>query len=380
MTRAVIGVPFGTRTGGSELLLLTVLRHREAAGLDVRVLLLEDGPFRAEIEALGVPVEVVGGGRGATALPRAVAQARRSLRRHEPDVVVSWLPRMQLVLGPAAALAGMRDRIVAWQHVIPEAGWRHALCFAMPCRMVVTYSKTAARVQASLWPRRKVEHVWPAIDPPVAHRPEEVDALRVRLGLRPGTPVVGIVGRLIGWKGQVELLEAVALLRDEGQDAQLLVVGGEDPREHDGTLERLQALARERGLEDRLVLAGQVDDATPYFQLMDVAVNASDPEPFGFVLLEAMALDVPVLAVASGGPAEIVEPGVSGVLVASSAPADLADGLRGLLGDPDVARRMAEGGRRRFEEAFSARDAVGQMVRALEHVAGPSGAARAGPG
>ena len=86
-------------------------------------------------------------------------------------------------------------------------------------------------------------------------------------------------------------------------------------------------------------MTGQVPDAGPYIEQMDILVNASDPEPFGIVLLEGMARGVPVVAVDSGGPAEFIEDGRTGVLARSGEPDALADALEPLLASPRAAAR-----------------------------------------
>ena len=368
--RALIGFPFGARTGGSEAILLTLLRHREHAGLDPHVWFGEDGPFREEVASLGVPTSVASPHgwrpRGVLAAIRATVAA---VRRERPDVLVSWLPRVQTVTGPSAIVTRMTRHTVCWQHIVPTGNRRHALAFLLPHAAVIADSEAGAVAQRRMRPRRPVHTIWPGIDDPPRLLEGERDRLRHELGLRDDTPVVAIAGRLIAWKGQERLLEAIALLRDDGLDSQLLVVGGEDPHERDGTASRLRERSAALGLEDRVTLTGSVPDARPHMQLADVLVNASTPEPFGIVLLEAMALEVPLVAVAEGGPLEIVESGRSGLLVPTGTPADLADGVGALLRDQDLRRRLVAGGRERYESRFSAEQFAREAGAALRAVA-----------
>jgi phosphatidylinositol alpha 1,6-mannosyltransferase len=104
---------------------------------------------------------------------------------------------------------------------------------------------------------------------------------------------------------------------------------------------------------------------------MDVFVNASEEEPFGIVLVEAMALGVPVVAVARGGPLEIIDPGRSGELAETGAPASLARALTGLVGDPDLRRRRAEEGLRAAER-FSAQSMADSMQSHWEGLGEPA--------
>jgi glycosyltransferase involved in cell wall biosynthesis len=126
----------------------------------------------------------------------------------------------------------------------------------------------------------------------------------------------------------------------------------------------------ELGLADSVTFTGQVPDAAAYMQLMDIAVNASDHEPFGIVVLEAMAQEVPVVAVAAGGPAEIVEDGVSGLLTTHAGPEPFADAFERLIVSPELRRRLADGGRQRFEERFTTARMVEELTAALEQLSG----------
>ena len=101
-------------------------------------------------------------------------------------------------------------------------------------------------------------------------------------------------------------------------------------------------------------MTGQVPDAGPYIERMDVLVNASDPEPFGIVLLEGMARGVAVLAVDSGGPAEFIEQRAHRACSPRSGePQALADALEPLLASPERRNALAAAGRESFLRDFT---------------------------
>jgi glycosyltransferase involved in cell wall biosynthesis len=173
------------------------------------------------------------------------------------------------------------------------------------------------------------------------------------------------VGRLQPWKGQDRFLEALAALRRRGHDVHGLVVGGTAFDRSPGFADELRGLIQRLDLEGRVTMTGQVDEAGPYFRLMDVAVNASEGEPFGIVLLEAMAAGVPVVAVADGGPLDIVAPGVTGLLVDSGEARALAGAIGTLLDDPDLRGAMSAAAIRRCRERF---DAASMTDAVIEHM------------
>ncbi len=166
-------------------------------------------------------------------------------------------------------------------------------------------------------------------------------------------PVVGLVGRLEPWKGQDRLLEAQAQLRERGYPIHLLIVGGDAYDLAPEYAQSLAPLAARLGLTDSVTMTDHVPDAGPYIEQMDILVNASDCEPFGIVLLEAMARGVAVVAVNAGGPAEFIDDGETGVLATNASPEALADALERLLASPRLREQLARAGRERFLAEFT---------------------------
>jgi glycosyltransferase involved in cell wall biosynthesis len=366
--RIVVVMPWGERLGGAESMLWSLLRHLDRARVQPHVMALEHGPFEREIAALGISTSVAAAGR--LRQPRRVAGTVRMaagvLRRERPDLVINWSPKTQVYGGAAARLAGIADRVVWWQHGIPNGHWLDRLATTLPARAVGCSSHAAAEAQRRLWPHRPTFVVHPGIDSPRAVRAPELDELRGRLGIPSERMVIGIVGRLQPWKGQDRLLHAVALLRERGVDAHGLIVGGDAYGLSPEYARDLERLVRELEVASAVTMTGHVDDVAAYIQLMDVLVSASEEEPFGIVLLEAMALGVPVVAAAAGGPLEIIDPGRSGMLADSRDPEALASALARLAGDPDLRARLAEEGRRTAARFSGARMAEEMQARLEE--------------
>jgi glycosyltransferase involved in cell wall biosynthesis len=102
---------------------------------------------------------------------------------------------------------------------------------------------------------------------------------------------------------------------------------------------------------------------------MDVLVNASDLEPFGIAIIEAMAREVAVVAVDSGGPSEFIEAGQNGVLARSASPAALADALQPLLESRELRERLGRSGRERFLEQYTTAAMRDRFFAAMQRVA-----------
>jgi glycosyltransferase involved in cell wall biosynthesis len=367
--RIVITVPYGQRLGGAESMLWVLLRHLDRSQVDPHVVAFTAGPFEREIAALGVSTTVVSAGRlrqlhKASATVRAVA---RVLDRERPDLILNWLSKTQVYGAAAARLAGLGDRVVWWQHGMPNGHWIDRLATALPARAIGCSSQASATAQDRLWPHRQTFVVHPGIEAPSVASGEELDQLRESIGVPRDRVVVGIVGRLQPWKGQDRLLRALALLRARGFDVQGLIVGGDAYGLSPEYADALERIVIELNLEEAVTMTGHVDHVAPLVQLMDVLVNASDNEPFGIVLLEAMSLGVPVVAIANGGPLEIIEPHRSGALADSGDPQSLARALAGLVADPDLRRRLADEGKKTAER-FSADHMAEEMQVNLERL------------
>lgn len=165
------------------------------------------------------------------------------------------------------------------------------------------------------------------------------------------------VGRLVPRKGVGLVISAIGMLRDRGRDdVELVIVGGAGGRDgSDPEVTRLQGLARELRVDDRVHFRGQVDqkDMPEVLRSADLAVCAPWYEPFGIVPLECMASGIPVVVAAVGGLIDSVVDGVTGIHVPPRDPEAIADAMALLLDDPARRRRFGTAGRARVESRYS---------------------------
>ena len=362
-------------------MLQMVLDGAEQSGHDLQLVFFEPGPWPQELARAGFQVDVLAVGRLRQwwRLAAAIARLSRLLRRSRPELIFNWSAKTQIYGASAAILAGMSDRVLWWQQVIPDGHWLDRLATALPARAVVCYSGAAARAQAGLRPSRPTVIVAAGSPMPEAASASSsgsgsgstasAAAAVASLALPAKIPVVGLVGRLQRWKGQDRLLRAQAILRERGLPLHVLIVGGDSYGLEPDYAASLSQLIDGLGSAGSVTLTGEVPDAGPYIERMDVLVNASDPEPFGIVLLEGMARGVAVAAVDSGGPAEFVEHGRTGVLARSGEPEDLADALEPLLRSPELRWRIGAAGRERFVADFTDEAMRRRLFAELERIA-----------
>ncbi|SDZ12401.1 glycosyltransferase [Pseudomonas sp. NFIX28] len=200
------------------------------------------------------------------------------------------------------------------------------------------------------WPAERIQTLYNRIDVEALQAAQLPKAqARQELGLSPSAWIVGNVGRLHPDKDQATLLRGFALaLPGLPRESQLAILGS-------GRLEQnLKDLSRELGIADRVLFLGQVAEARRFFGAFDAFALSSDHEPFGMVLLEAMAAGVPLLATACGGAKEVVE-GV-GILFPLGDAEHMAQGLQHLAGMDENQRLLcAELMFERLRERFSDR-------------------------
>jgi glycosyltransferase involved in cell wall biosynthesis len=198
-------------------------------------------------------------------------------------------------------------------------------------------------------------------------RPAGAEAVAKELRLR--RPVIGSVAMFRGSKGHAHLLDAFAVVRRAFPDARLLLVGDGIRRQW------VEELARDKGLGEAVVFTGFRADVPALLATMDCfALASTRTEGVPQSLLQAFAAGVPVVASSIGGIPEIVEDGVTGLLVPPEDPAALATAIQAVLGQPAAAAERAAAARRLVEARFSHRAAVGRLLALYEELlsGGPS--------
>jgi glycosyltransferase involved in cell wall biosynthesis len=136
--------------------------------------------------------------------------------------------------------------------------------------------------------------------------------------------------------------------------------------DNDAYVAGLRRLVADAGLEDRVSWLGERDDVPELVRALDALLLPSHEEPFGRALLEAMALEVPVLATNVGGPPEVVRDGRDGYLLAPEEPAAWAAAARRLAEDPELGPRLGREGRARVIGEFAVEEHVRAMLAVYE--------------
>jgi glycosyltransferase involved in cell wall biosynthesis len=189
---------------------------------------------------------------------------------------------------------------------------------------------------------RKTVVVYNAVSIAAADDNGQEIGLREELGVPQGAPLIGMVGRISHWKGQEILAKAAALVLSHDPNVYFVAVGSYFADESH-YLENLKSLINRLGLADRFRLADYRSNVTDVYRALDIFVLPSvKPEPFGRVTVEAMTQARAVIATNHGGTVELIEEGVTGMLVPPSDPKSLAEAIELLLADPALREKMGQ--------------------------------------
>jgi len=193
-------------------------------------------------------------------------------------------------------------------------------------------------------------------------RAAERSTLRDSLGIDPHVHLIGFVGHLVDQKRPDVAVDVLCRLRDLGVDAHLLVVGGGPNRA------ALEEQVRRSGVDDLVTIAGHRPDVSGPLAGIDLLLLTSDGEGMPGVAIEAQMAGCPVVSFPVGGAAEVVESGVTGIVLEDHGAAGMAHEVARLLGDADLLAGMSTAARER-SEMFSMERAAERYAKVLVEVA-----------
>lgn len=357
---------------GSDRVLLDLAEAVQQNGGEAVVLLPDEGLLTNECRARGIEchaVDVLKVSR-ATFSPRGLWRLAKGWRRSLAafDGVLGDR-RVDLVHSNTIAVLGgalwARKRRIPhlWHvHEIIErpalAAWTFPLLVRLLSDRVVCNSHATCRWLLAAQPKlvAMTDVVWNGVRAPAEPADTDTRLNELHSAFRPDGArlAVGLVGRINRWKGQQFLMDAMDTLHARGvRDVSVVFVGSPPPGQ-DHFLADLHRRIAASPLRGMVVVRKFTQEVWPAFTALDiVCVPSTEPEPFGLVAIEAMAMSRPVVASNFGGLTEIVVDGLTGRLFKPGDAHLLADALKGLLDDETSRWSMGQAGRQRFEDKFS---------------------------
>ena len=340
--------------GGAEQVVIRLASALDRARFEpVIICLNEPGAFAPQATQAGIEVVAVRK-RGPLDLG-ALVRLARLLRERRLQIVHTHLWGANFWGRVAARLAGV-PVIVATEHNVDTwKRWHHFVLDRWLARrtthLVAVSQQVKAFYEAHGVGRGRWRVVYNGIDSSLA-RPRGRRAAYQALGIGTTEPVVGWIGRLVPAKAPEVFLDAVARAAKTLPALKVLVVGDGPSRA------AVEAHARRRGLEQSIRFTGVRQDVPELLAGMDALVFSSEREGLSMAMLEAMTSGVPVVATRVGGTPELIEDGVSGLLVEPGRPEELAGRLLELLQDRTRAEQIRQAARARVEREFSLRAMV----------------------
>lgn len=353
---------------GTEAHIRDLALGLSAENVRVRVACPLDSPLAQKVRASGG--RVMGVARRGGYDPATVARLRRALVRGEIDIIHAHNGRTAL-MGVLAVRAARRGHCVFTQHFLrpahvqqsgPKARLSHALHAFVAHNLAHTIAISQAVKNAMLargeTSAEKISVVLNGLQAPTPNADSSREKKRARWQKAENAPLIVCVARLEREKDLDVLARAMKTVRVQFPQARCVIAGEGDERAN------LSALIEKSGLKEIVELAGFVESVADLMSAADVFVLPSAAEPFGLVLLEAMALGAPIVAVNDGGPPEIVEDGHTGVLVPPRDSDAMARAIEEIVSDNSRAQKMGAAGRARYETLFT-RERMARETRAV---------------
>lgn len=377
MTTRIVYVNHSAIIGGGEISLLNLLRRVDRDKYFPVVVCPMKGPLTEELRRLDIPYFLIPFAFQRSPLAFAsglleLVKSSREIKLVHGNSAASL--KMTAILGllfGAKTIWHVRD--LMWAE---RVSWKFRLLVTMLDCVVVNSEAVGRSWESSGIDDEKKRLVYNGVDIEQFRPNPPGEPIRDEFGISQKQEVVGVIGRLAVWKGHQTFLEALQMVRERYPHFRALVVGDtfelgaeSDRRQLEIIRKRLgdrvsipdrvlfkrrdlMQLAHELGLQEHVIFTGYRRDVPSVIAALDVLVLASWVEPFGRVLIEAMAMEKPVVATAGGGPMEIVDH-ETGILVPPLDAPAMATAIIQLFGNHDLRNSMGRKGRQRVKQSFS---------------------------
>lgn len=354
----VCHVAMGDLWAGAEVQLLALMKYLiRLPGFEWSVILFNEGKLADELRKLPVSLKVI---PEKDHSPLTIAyRLGKIFRQVRPDIVHTHKYK-DSILGTIVARCLGIPHVVRVVHGMPEpfrglknlkmAGYILADRYVTNRLIdrVVAVSSDIGKFLAQIYGVDRVVCIHNGIDLEAVHVTMQRSEKRKEWKIDDKAVLIGTVGRLVPVKGHAILLEALQILRNSNHNVTLLFVGDGPLRAH------LEAEVIRLGLEESVVFAGHQEQSYDFINMMDIFALPSLHEGIPMVLLEALALKLPVIASRVGGIPEVVSHDKSGILVSPASPEQLASGISELIQDPERAEQLGNAGRYLMEQKFPA--------------------------
>jgi glycosyltransferase involved in cell wall biosynthesis len=366
--------------GAAESLKVLLSQWKKPAHQIKPLVALPAGELFDELRAADLPVFALSarlekrprGIRGTTMALGKVLLQQRALIKIIRDEKVDVVHANSTAAHAASGTAARRCEIPAVWHArdLAELG-RWSGLLDRSADAIVAISKTVAQsLEKQEVDRNKIHLIYNSLDvdgwlPQTSPNSDIFKALKTS----DSTVVFGCVGQLVSWKNQAMFIEAAALLRglEPHANFKFAIIGSDPWQQKSSYRQQLIHQVKTLGLENELLFFPHQKDNKATLSACDVLVHAARREPFGRVLIEAMALEKTVVAFDAAGPGEILTNERDGLLMpAESGSAGLADGMRKVLLSPSLRETLGKAARLTVQQRFNAAGGAAQIKELYE--------------
>jgi glycosyltransferase involved in cell wall biosynthesis len=352
---------YGYQRGGTVTFLQYLVKYIDKKKFEPIILFLSQGYLIDEFRSKGLMVKVINSGRLSNVIFLAITIFRIwwLIYREKIDIVFSNDCREHIYGGIAAYLAKI-PRTMFW-HGFFSSSFFSRTALLIPSIVFVNNKETKLAIEKQ---GRKAILISLGIEIPDIQIPLNKN-LKSELKIEENAPIITHVSLLMSWKGQEYFIKAAKYVLKTIPNAKFLIVGGTPEGLERTYEEELHKLVNELGITKSIIFMGHRKDVIQIMRFSDIIVHpVIAPEPFGYVVIEAMAVEKPVIVSKIGTPKEIIEDGVDGILVPPRDSHAIGEAILRLLKDKKLSREMGIKGRKKVEKYFK----VDRMVKKMEKI------------
>lgn len=366
MTKKVLYITSLASQYGSEESFINLLRHLDRAKFDPFVLTVR-GPLIDTLKKYNIPFKE----HKTLTLTRAnlisyillVLQLTCFIRRGKYRIIHANDIRSAQYAILAARLANVPSILhIRFYGLETWLKWKNRAIFRLASGAIAISNKVKDSLIQSDFPEKRIHLIYNGVDLDRFHNNITGQSFRTEAGVKEGDILIGVVGRIIPFKGQDIFLKALPYVIKKYPNAKFAIVGEDTTPERD-YIKKLEELVRDLGLIDRVYFSGFKQNIPEVMKAFDILVVPSTNEPFGRVIIESMAVNVPVIASSVGGIPDIIQNETNGILIPANDSDAISNAIVKILTNKNDYDRIAFMGRKTVEKKFSIQNHVKQVEK-----------------
>lgn len=347
----------GDLWAGAEVQMFTLLESlADNQSLNLSAIILNRGKLAEKLKGIGLDVAVID--ESQYGFMRLRKMAAGFLQDKNIDIIHSHRFKENILAASISRKCNIK-RLVQTVHGVGEP---HRGLSSIKSRFFTTLNRTVTkryfdkiiavsddimRQLVGQYPISKLQTIHNAIDPQKLKPVKTAIEIRKELNIQADTPLIGAAGRMVPVKAYDLFLYMAQIILKTQSHARFMLIG-------DGPLKQsLQDMAVKMNIHDKVIFPGFRDDIIDIINALDIFVFSSFHEGVPMALLEAMALRKAIVSTAVGGINEVIQDGISGLLVPPQKPRELADACLRILGDDELRHRLENAAAKRVDEEFS---------------------------